>query len=351
MVNDTTVTTNTWGFVGIFDFSFQNLDVVSNNGIGTITINNGGTGTGAGFRGIRMAGTTGQNVTINNNIIGGPAAGSITDNVVGTYNMYGIDNASSNLTCIGNTIRNISGNAQAGGFISISGIIVSAVPTGVSTISQNTIHSLSDNAGTANGAIYALYGNFPATANVVERNLVHSLSITSTNLAAQLGGILPIAGSGTYKNNMVSLGYNPAGNPITDGYVMYGMFEVAGTNNIYNNSVFIGGTGVVASGNTFAFVSNVTTNIRNYIDNIFWNGRSNASGTGKNYAIAVAGTTRIRLALRAITMISSPAASEASPDCSILSTSPPWPIGGPLPVRMPIRSRAIRCLSARSTCT
>ena len=32
------------------------------------------------------------------------------------------------------------------------------------------------------------------------------------------------------------------------------------------------------------------TNARNYINNIFDNSRSNASGTGKNYAIAVAGT-------------------------------------------------------------
>ena len=58
VVNDTTTTTNSWGAVGIFDFSFQTGDIISNNRIGTITINNGGTGTGAGFRGIRNAGTT-----------------------------------------------------------------------------------------------------------------------------------------------------------------------------------------------------------------------------------------------------------------------------------------------------
>ncbi len=289
--NNTTVTNNSWGFCGIFDFSFQNLDVINNNNIGTITINNGGTGTGAGFRGIRNAQTGGVNTTINNNIIGGTAAGSITDNVVGTYNIYGIDNASANLTCTGNLIRNISGNANAAGFISISGIIVSAVPTGVSTISQNTIHSLSDNATPNNGAIYALYGNFPATANVVERNFIHSLSITSTNLSAQLAGIIGVAGSATYKNNMVRLGVDAAGADITPGYTMYGMFDIAGTNNFYDNSVYIGGSGVASSAsNTFAFVSNVTTNVRNYVDNIFWNARSNASAGGKHYAIAVAGT-------------------------------------------------------------
>jgi hypothetical protein len=34
----------------------------------------------------------------------------------------------------------------------------------------------------------------------------------------------------------------------------------------------------------------VVTNARNYKNNIFYNARSNASGTGKNYAIGVGGT-------------------------------------------------------------
>jgi len=69
--------------------------------------------------------------------------------------------------------------------------------------------------------------------------------------------------------------------------VIYGMFEIAGTNNIYFNSVYIGGTGVASSSSTFGFVSNVTTGTRIYEDNIFWNGRSNASGTATNYALGL----------------------------------------------------------------
>ena len=68
----------------------------------------------------------------------------------------------------------------------------------------------------------------------------------------------------------------PTGHSITTGYQIYGMFEIAGTNNLYFNSVYIGGTGVVGTGqSTFAFVSNVTSGARNYLDNIFWNARSN----------------------------------------------------------------------------
>jgi hypothetical protein len=88
---------------------------------------------------------------------------------------------------------------------------------------------------------------------VVERNFIHSLSITSTNLAAQLAGVLAAAGTATYSNNMVRLGVNAAGASITDGYVMYGMFDIAGTNNFYHNSVYIGGSGVTASSNKLLF--------------------------------------------------------------------------------------------------
>ena len=67
---------------------------------------------------------------------------------------------------------------------------------GPNTISQNVIHSLSNNSGAISNSIYALYCSFPATtANVVERNFVHSLSITSTATTSQLVGILPVAGT------------------------------------------------------------------------------------------------------------------------------------------------------------
>ena len=162
-----------------------------------------------------------------------------------------------------------------------SGMVLTGTGTaGPNMISQNVIHSLSNNSGAASNSIYALYCSFPATtANVVERNFVHSLSITSTATTSQLVGILPVAGNGTYKNNMVRLGVDAAGASITAGYAIYGMFEIAGTNNLYYNSVYVGGTGVASASTTFGFVSNVTGGTRNYVDNIFWNARSNASGS------------------------------------------------------------------------
>src|SRR6185295_5740325 len=82
---------------------------------------------------------------------------------------------------------------------------------------------------------------------------------------------------------------------ITSGFSIIGIRDIQGAGssvvNYYFNSVYIGGSGVVSSSNTFAFNSGVVTTAHNFQDNIFWNARSNASGTGKNYAIAVGGTT------------------------------------------------------------
>ena len=188
VVNATSITANTIGFEGIFDFSFQNLDTINNNSIGTITINNGGAGTTAGFRGILLSGTPGQNVTVNNNIIGGTAANSITDNIVGSYAMYAYPDRQRQHDATGNLVRNITGNSNVATTVVGSGIL-STASTGVNTISQNTIYSLSNNSGTASNSIYALYCSFATgPANIVERNFVHSLSITSTAADQPVGG-------------------------------------------------------------------------------------------------------------------------------------------------------------------
>ncbi|MGN6519130.1 MAG: beta strand repeat-containing protein, partial [Dokdonella sp.] len=291
VVNASSTTANTSPVQGILDFNFVGNVSITGNNIGSITINNGGTGTVVGFRGILVGSTTGVTHTVSGNTVGGSAAGAITDNIVGSVAMYGIQLGAANVIANGNVVSNMVANSTTPNGVVLSGIL-STGSTGANTISQNTIHSLSNNSGAASNSIYALYCSFASVAgNLVERNFVHSLSINSTATTSQLVGILPVAGSGTYQNNMVRLGFDAAGQPITSGYVMYGMFEIAGTNNIYNNSLFVGGSGVASASNTFGLVSNVTTGTRNYIDNIIWNARSNASGTGSNYAISLAAIT------------------------------------------------------------
>ena len=144
----------------------------------------------------------------------------------------------------------------------------------------------------ASGATVALNGAL-INGNIVERNFVHSLSLTSTDNTSQLYGILMRgAGAATLQNNMVRLGLDGSGNSITSGLSIIGLRDAAPSNvsSYYFNSVYVGGTGVASSSNTFAFNSTNVVNARNYLDNIFWNARDNASGAAKNYAITVGGT-------------------------------------------------------------
>jgi len=289
----TSITANTTPIICIYDDSFRN-DTIANNKFGTITINSGGTGNAVGFRGVLIAGTSGQAVALYNNTIGGTAAGSITDNISGAYAMYAVQKSGAlDLFASGNLIRNMTGNSNVASVV-MSAFEIATAGTAGSEISRNTIHSLSNIVtGGAAGAIYAIDCTFSSNnKNLVQGNLVHSISVTSSLTGYQIYGIVMRGvGNATFDNNMVRLGYDAAGNSITTGFDIEGIRDIAGaTANYYFNSVYIGGTGVISASNTFAFDSTVVTNARNFKNNIFWNARSNASGGIANIAIAVGGT-------------------------------------------------------------
>jgi hypothetical protein len=303
VINATSVTANTAPVFGILAFSGSSNNV-SNNNIGALAIQ--GAGTVTGFRGIFAGATVATTHTINNNTIGGPAAaGAITNAQVGSYALYGIQTATAAASITGNTIRNLNGNANGPALVIGGGIALSSTSTtNVCIVARNTVHSLTNNSGTASNSIYAIDLTLPVsvnvTGNLIERNFVHSNSITSTDNTSQIWGIVMRgAASGTatatFQNNMIRLGIDKDGNSITGGFSIIGIRDIqgAGSSSVgyYFNSVYIGGTGVGSSSNTFALNSGVVTTPHNYRDNIFWNARSNASGAGKNYAIALGGTT------------------------------------------------------------
>jgi hypothetical protein len=225
--------------------------------------------------------------------------------------MYGIQTALPSVSMTGNTIRNLIGNSNFPATVVSSGITanISSAVTNSSVISGNTIHSLSNASGAAQTSIYAMDLTLPATTNVasniVERNFIHSITNTSTDNTSQFWGIVQ-RGSGTagqpvtatVRNNMIRLGIDAAGNSITSGLSIIGIRDIQGATggagttvvSYFFNSVYIGGSGVASSSPTFAFNGSALVSTRAYVDNIFWNARSNASGTGKNYAIAFAGT-------------------------------------------------------------
>ena len=283
----TSSSSSTSDIIGIFNFGSSNW-VTNNNNVGGITAANSSTGA-SNVYGIRC--NTGSTVTwqCNNNIIGGTVANSLSSTSTSTGStVEGILNNNPIGTFTGNTIRNLTAAAGTGTTSSASVIGLCTTSSANQAISQNTIHTLSNTSSSTATTVCGMQMT-GSTANVVSKNFIHSLSVASAT--GIINGINIGGGTTTYSNNMIRLGIDAAGSNITAGASISGINEGSGTDNFYFNSVYIGGTSVASSQNTFAFNSTVTTNVRSFRNNIFYNARSNASGTAVNYAVQVGGTT------------------------------------------------------------
>ena len=314
------------------------LGRVENNKIGSITLAGSTTSVAHNFVGIEVASfTEGQTLTINLNLIGSlttansirqstALAGALSQGMtgirIGNLNPVGVitnntianlDNAAvssgsntfvrgiavgvvtSSNTITGNIIRNLSTPAT-----NVSGN-VSAVLQGIATastnvalpqsISNNVIHSLINTNTTAGVSVIGIVANWSSTATTLTctGNLIHSLRTTGL-ASSNLFGIYIGGGTATYANNMIRLGLDESGNSLTIGQNIAGINEALGTNTIVHNSVYIGGSGVASSNNTFAFLAQQTVNARVFRNNIFVKNRQNASGTAINAAASYAGT-------------------------------------------------------------
>ena len=116
VINGTSTTASTFPALGILDFS-SSANSISNNNIGSITIQ--GAGTTLGFRGIYAF--TGGSVTetISNNTIA-----NITDTQVGSYGMFGIYVNLPAAVVTGNNIYNFSAASNGTNIIVGSGVFV-----------------------------------------------------------------------------------------------------------------------------------------------------------------------------------------------------------------------------------
>ncbi len=211
-----------------------------------------------------------------------------------------IPTAAGTYTITNNLIRNLSTTTRttAGGANSaMVGIAVSQT-SGTVVLSGNTIHTLTLRGTSTTAAVQnaGIFFSTPATGiNRVERNNVHSLSITALNPTAFITGFDIAAGNGIIQNNMIRLGLDSAGNNIITPCVFRGITKNSGSINIYFNSVFIGGSGVDTNSiNSFAF-QRTGTGVDDVRNNIFVNARSNASTGGKHYQAFLINTTTITL--------------------------------------------------------
>ena len=313
----TAATANSYG---IYSTSAGTL-TISNNTFGSITVANSTATNAHNFYGINFTNTA-ATVTVSSNIIGCPlitnsinATSGSTSNAQSVYGIYNIgtgtvsftDNIIANLTngttnataatagvvsgitsttgtntITGNTIHDLTianRNTSTTNTAAVSGIALTG--STLKTVSDNIIYNLSNSYTAFAGNVVGLYFTGNTGSNIVSRNFIYNLSVTGASPAsASIYGIKMAAGATTYSNNLISLG----GNTATTLYGIYETGAASNNNSLYFNTVYIGGSLSAGTSNkSYALYSAVTTNTRNFRNNIFSNARSTTSGSGLHY--------------------------------------------------------------------
>jgi hypothetical protein len=221
-----------------------------------------------------IAGTgTPKNINISNNVIKNLSnAGVLRCIGISKSGSYTV----SNNQIFNNTVT--SGSNLIGIFMDADPPIAPAVSTNI--ITGNTIYGLM---GAGTGDVYGIEYRSGGTTNTFNKNYIYNLTTTGSTYKEFVMGVNISATSispVTFSNNMICIG-----NDMPSGATIYGFRDTVAECSFYNNSVFIGGNGVISSGNTFAYYSGNKTNTRTLKNNIFANLRTNISGTGTNYSI------------------------------------------------------------------
>jgi hypothetical protein len=222
--------------------------------------------------------TAGTN-TINGNVIHDLSNAS---GITSSSAVVGIDAGGTTATVMSNSVYNlIETNSNFAG--TIKGVNFSAT-SGVS-LSNNEVYNLSiPNINNASAA--SIYGlNISQTiSNPINSNFIHDFSVNAASTGGSFYGIYFSNSSNTYSNNIIS--FMP-----TTATTLYGMYDAGGwwyTNNIYFNTIYMGGS-TVAVNLSYCMYSHSDAvagyDIRNVRSNIFHNERNNTSGSIANYAI------------------------------------------------------------------
>lgn len=283
---------NAHDFYGIYKDAVSGTTTISYNIIGSTVASNSINASSASTDdvqsvvGILNAGT--GTITINYNVIANLTNNTSSTNTSNNGLIKGIGSSSGTLTVSNNTIHNLTianANNAENQICSVSGITLvgNILPK---TVSGNTIYSLSNTYTSFTGSVVGLYFIGSTGTNNVFGNFIHSLSVNSSTSVAYLYGIKIQSGASTYYNNIISLGG-------TTATTIYGIYETGSSgnnNNLYFNSVYIGGSLGSGVNKSYALYSAVTTNTRNFRNNIFVNARSTTGGSNLHYAIYILNT-------------------------------------------------------------
>jgi hypothetical protein len=293
---------NGFQFLGI---SMQSSGVISNNIIGSLTTNNSilasntassSQQTLVGISNYLFPGFVARNELIN--ITGNTISGLRNNFNVPTAidRMVGIDLLEARGSTISfNNIQQltVSSSSLTTNFYPIKAIQISNqnFPSLTNTIiNRNTISTLSNLSptGAANVAGIVINSISPSTFDI-SRNFIHSFQVTTSSSNTQMGGIVLQEGDAQLTNNMIRLGINNIGLPITSPINISGV-EINSSDNttLWHNSIFIGGTLINSTSSTYAVKRNGNGSLTS-INNILVNQRSFTNGNVKrNFALGLA---------------------------------------------------------------
>ena len=290
-----TVVANSTSFFGINKTNTAGNTTISNNTIGSTTTANSinatspstGNGDDQTVYGIYNAGT--GTITMSGNIIAHLTNGTTSGRATTPGLINGIASTSGVNIITNNVIHDLTianDNTAIDNTSSVSGIALTG--STLKTVTGNTIYNLSNTKATFAGNVIGLYFAAGTGANIVAGNFIHGLSVSGSSNSASIYGIKVFSGATTYYNNIITLG----GNTRTTIYGIYETGSAGNNNNLYFNTVFIGGTPTAGSSPSYALYNNATSNTRNFRNNLFVNARSN---NGSHYAIRLAGTAGLTI--------------------------------------------------------
>ena len=286
-------------FVGINKTAVAGTTTISNNTIGnastlnSINVNSPSTANVQTVYGIFTAGT--GTVTISGNLIANLTNGTTNSTAATLGLINGICSTNGSNTISNNSIHDLTisnANNTITNTASVGGIVLTSAT--LRTVSGNTIYNLSNTYSGFTGSVIGLYFSGSTGANTVSGNFIYGLSVNSSTTAAFIYGIKIALGATTYYNNIINLGGNTA-------TTLYGIYETGAANNnnsLYFNIVYVGGSLVSGVTNpSYALYSAVSTNTRNFRNNIFSNARSTTDGVNLHYATYFAYATATNLTL------------------------------------------------------
>jgi hypothetical protein len=293
---------NGFQFLGI---SMQSSGVLSNNTIGSLITNNSilasntassSQQTLVGISNYLFPGFVARNELIN--ITGNTISGLRNNFNVPTAidRMVGIDLLEARGSTISlNNIQQltVSTSSLTTNFYPIKAIQISNLnfPSLTNTlINRNTISTLSNLSptGAANVAGIVINSISPSLFDI-SRNFVHSFQVTTSSSNTQMGGIVLQEGDAQLTNNMIRLGINSIGLPITSPINISGV-EINSSDHttLWHNSIFIGGTLINSTSSTYAVKRNGNGSLTS-LNNILVNQRSFTNGNVKrNFTLGLA---------------------------------------------------------------